>query len=791
MAENAEEIKRNNKPIGASGTDVVGKLHNAEDHVALLSSPQAAEVYDKMRRSDPQVRKVLTSIMAPIKAAKWSVPPVSDDTKDIEVAALIEQILFNDINWGKFMHECITFVPHGFSAFEIVHENKINKAFGPYTGLAQLGYRKQSTITEWNHDEKSGKLLSIKQEAVGDIKVSATLPAENLLLFYNEQEGDNIGFPICRVLYGPYKRKLLATELQYIGMERNAINSPSVTVPAKIKPDDAEYVAAYETLRAYTSAENQFLMIPEGWVLDWASGNAFSPEKFEVVKKSEDEAMVGAIVATFLELGIGGNSGAYALGTDLSDFFFNAILNIANVPKDAINKILIPHLVEMNFADTVEVLPEIMYTGIADKAGKEMMEVITGYTKNAVITVDEALEDHVRKIHNLPNKAEGTQADNQETEDNTLEPEPTPTEGTTFKLADTVGHKHKYRGNFTGPAVHTGKSHFHDLLDVDGNAIGRTKKEKTGVAHTHVVDENSSTGKVVDIKFQEPPANDAAKLMIGEQVKIVDVLRRHMKFISDKFIADTIREYKNLPENRKLDAPKNVNIGGQAKFKRELQAQLTNTAVSALELAQAEVPNKKDVKLKDDEAKLLKEFGDFSHIKLNDFSKLPKRIQLLVVNQAGLLSEKESKDIADVVAFQFFQSEGSTNDVDQLKQDLQDASDRKINAGTTDTIAQDTSTLIVNETRQDFFFDDEVLQDIASFTYINSDPKAEICKSLAGTTFATNDTDAKRLSPGFHQNCKTYLRANLKTSKNLPDVTGLPDISANARASITLKECCS
>lgn len=37
-------------------------------------------------------------------------------------------------------------------------------------------------------------------------------------------------------------------------------------------------------------------------------------------------------------------------------------------------------------------------------------------------------------------------------------------------------------------------------------------------------------------------------------------------------------------------------------------------------------------------------------------------------------------------------------------------------------------------------------------------------------------------------NCKSYIRANLKTSKNQPEITGLPSISQTAKKSITLGE---
>lgn len=37
-------------------------------------------------------------------------------------------------------------------------------------------------------------------------------------------------------------------------------------------------------------------------------------------------------------------------------------------------------------------------------------------------------------------------------------------------------------------------------------------------------------------------------------------------------------------------------------------------------------------------------------------------------------------------------------------------------------------------------------------------------------------------------NCKSYIRANLKTSKNKPKVTGLPSLTDKDRESITFKD---
>lgn len=793
---NQIKVKRHDSPIGASGTDVVGRIHNSDDHIELLQGHEASCFYDKMRRSDTQVRKVIASVNYPIKSAEWSIEPASDDAKDIEVAALIDQILFKDIIWSKFLHEALTFFIHGYSAFEVVHKNRENKEIGQYTGLAQLGFRRQNTITEWHHDPITGELLKVKQEAEGDIKVTAEIPSEFLLLFFNEQEGDNIGFPIGRVLYGPYKRKLLATELQYIGTERFAIPTPILKVPKKVNKDDAEYIAAVDVLKNFTSAEDSYITFPEGWDLTLHS-NSFDPDKLNTLIKAEDEKMVGAILATFLELGIGGNSGAFALGNDLSDFFLNGLESIANTIKDTINVKLIPQLIRLNYGEELSVLPKLTYSGLSDKAGKEIMEIITGYTASGVIQSDEQLEDHVRKIHKLPKKVEGTMIENQEAsnESSAQSPRDSDTDDISndtdnnndnrlLKLAEVVGHTHKG----TGPAIKRGQKHYHEMIDGLGNVTGRTKVEVYGEGHVHEIDGKNVTSKPILSKEKKENKDNPKSLIESIEPEVAEIIRRNLKNISDKYINDVMKNYKKLGDKQKLSAIKNVKIGGVNAFKKELRAAFTGAARKSLDMVRLEVPEKKDVKLSYDMDRIRKKFDNADSFKFTDFSELPRWVQILIANQAGLISDKEAGDIANAVAFQFNSSAASTNDLKVLEQDLKEAADNRINSGAKESVSATAVSTIVNESRNEFLLSDDVVDAVASYTFVNSDPKSDICKKLAGTSYSTDDRDIVRYQPPLHQNCKSYLRANLKTSSNLPDVTGLPAISETDKASITLKE---
>lgn len=727
-----DEKLTNKKSVGRSGTSIASGIYT-EEYLSTLQGFEAADLYDKMKRSDPKVRGIFFGINNPIKRAVWDIEPASDDKLDLESAALIKHILFTDINWTQKLHEILTFILQGYSAFEVIHANKENKELGQYTGLAQLGFRRQSSIIKWLHNETTGELERVQQRQVGDIPIDVEIETKNMLFFFNEKEGDNNGFPIARPMYGPYRRKLLEEELKIIGIERFAIPTPTLKTPANIKPTDEQYTTAQNMLAAYTSAENSYIMYPEGWELKLESNGNFNPEKIQKTIKAEDEQMSASVVATFLELGVGGNGGAYALGTDLSDMFLNGIEHFATLATEPINNQLIPNLIFHNYGDTIGVMPKLVFSGISDKAGKELQEIVTGYTSAGVIVKDEQLEDYVRKVHKLPKKAEGEMLENQEAADDTETPP----------------------------------------VDSDIDEDIPTEEEKTQLS----------------IKLQEN-AKTARGLITESSIKTRELMQEKLTFTGDKLVADVMRSYKQLPEGQKIKATDNVKPGGQAKFKRELKGVLTGVAVKAIDQAAKEAPVP-GVKLKDlndhDVFKLLtdKELKQLQ----NEFSKLPTHVRALLIRQIDQTVVKQTKDLTDAVIFQFQSSLTSTADPNLIEQDMKKAAKTYTEGGTVQRGAANISAFTVNNSRNAYFFDDEVSQSIASMTFVNPDPKAEICRTLQNQTFLQSDAEFMRYNPPLHHNCKSYLRANLKTSTNQPEVNEtLPSISETAQKSITLSE---
>ncbi len=111
--------------------------------------------------------------------------------------------------------------------------------------------------------------------------------------------------------------------------------------------------------------------------------------------------MAKAFLANFLQLGMGGGGGAYALSNDLSDFFLSGIKYIVNIISGSVNKVVIPRMIKMNFGPQ-EKYPTLKFSGIDDKAGVEFANMLKALAESKWLTPSDSDEDNIRKRIGMP-----------------------------------------------------------------------------------------------------------------------------------------------------------------------------------------------------------------------------------------------------------------------------------------------------------------------------------------------------------------------------------------------------
>lgn len=387
---------------GSSGTDVSGGQFS-EEYLNELRGMKAAKVWDMMRRSETQVAMLLNAVFNPIKSANWDVESADPKNEAYNLHAdFIRKALFKELDWPQFIHEALTFVVFGYAVFEEVHKVRLaDPQFGDCVFLNALAFRSQKTIDQWNLEKKTGKLLSVTQQAFGDVSDNSTIPGAFLTVFTLSKEGDNYeGISALRPMYGAYKRKKLYLKLAAIGLEKYAVGTPIGTIPKDKANNKKEVDTFIKVLQSYASHEKSYLTKPEGWEIE-VQKNDFDVDKVVEAIKLENLEMVNSLVANFLSLGTGGSGGAFALGKDLSAFFLGCIQAFADVIAKGLDRKTIRGLIDVNFGKQAE-YPSMKCTGINDKAGTEFASALKTLADGALISPDETLEEFLRKQFKIP-----------------------------------------------------------------------------------------------------------------------------------------------------------------------------------------------------------------------------------------------------------------------------------------------------------------------------------------------------------------------------------------------------
>lgn len=387
--------------VGSPGTQIFSG-YITEEYLNILRSPRKkAEIFDEMRRSDSDVVMCLRAVKDIIIGALYDVDPGEDTEEAIADRDMIYQMLFCDMEnpFSQFIQEAITCIEFGFSVFEETHKIIQNHPkFGTYVTLKNLDFRYQRTIERWNVDE-NGNLLSVTQIAYGDMSKYVDLPGQFCHVFSVNKEGKNFdGISYLRGAYGPFIRKKEYMKLNAIGVEKFAIPTPVAKVPEQqIKSEGFEKFK--QALEDFVGHESNYLIIPNDWDVQLVT-NTYDPSKVEESINAEGRRIVNAFLANFLLLGSSG-SGSWALSTDQSDFFLSGIDYIPKMILNQLNRTLIPRLVQMNRGPR-EKYPILKHSGIMDKGGKELAEVLKFLGDSQWLKPDDKSEKFLRTKYGLP-----------------------------------------------------------------------------------------------------------------------------------------------------------------------------------------------------------------------------------------------------------------------------------------------------------------------------------------------------------------------------------------------------
>lgn len=743
---------------GTTGTEIYAG-YISEEYLKELQGRELASIVDMMKRSDTTITMTLRALKLPIKSANWYVTIGDHDAEDPAIVAiadrqkrLIEKALFEDCqkSFTRFLGEVLTFYEHGYSLFEPTFKAKFNdRELGTYNTLKNISYRSQKTIEKWNV-EKDGTLRSVTQIAYGDIGKMVNIPAEDLMHFAPDQEGDNYeGISYLRAMYGSWLRKNETLKWLAAGNEKSAIPTPTVQIPSSKTSDKTEKAAAKKMLQDYTSNSANWLMYPEGWALSQFRLD-FDPEKMLKSIAYEDQAMVNSVLASFLLLGQNGG-GSLALGKDLSGFFGQTFQCTTDYISEVVQKCIIKKLIQMNFGEE-PCYVSLKCESLKDDADAVFATTLKTFIDGKVITPDSPLEKFIREKYQYPVADETT--------------------------ARTI----------EAPAV--------PALEVPARFSEQKKKKTPDLIRETALDLReifSSQVAVIGVDYVQllmkgkAESTDTTSPKVPNQTDLPNY-----KFYTDivTFInieaaleatAQVQREGVKLSEANKMRLSITTHTAKVEKLESLLK--------QIMDLSSRYAVNADYMKTKSELNQLRKEFSQTLYSYKQDIPQWKSsKLRAQIESQVATLVDTQMGDLKKKIDLQYQSSLRSTDSPKQLQFDLTEVSDNYAGSSALATGADIISSQTVNETRLQVSLEDPEVESY-TFVAIDDDRTTAICSELNGRTFLPDDPMLARYSPPLHYNCRSYLQINMRSFRNNPEVTTEPFApSESAVKSITLSE---
>ena len=392
--------------IGAVQVSSFANLADVEYNSALWF-PDNIAVYDRMKRSDGQVRGTLRMVKTPVISAQWYVEPATDSPQDILAAEFVDWTLHRmSRTWTQVLWEALLSMDYGFYTFEKVWEEAIwrPKAKGAkprkVVKWRKLAPRHPRHLVQW-HFDAAGGVSGIRYGVYTTTGYEEKdISIEKLLIFtFDEEGGDPFGLSILRSAYPHWYIKQQMYKIDGVQKERHGIGVPEIGLPVGYTPKDL--TLARQLGRNMRTNEKAFIVKLPNWEVGFA---AIPTNPANALESAEHHDLMIArnLLVQFLNI----TSEQRSSSGPQQDMFLKAMRYVANFIRGVFNQYAIPQLVNYNFPNITE-YPQLQVRRIGESAEARTLSVALHNLVNAgVITPDGTDEDFVREVIELPRASE-------------------------------------------------------------------------------------------------------------------------------------------------------------------------------------------------------------------------------------------------------------------------------------------------------------------------------------------------------------------------------------------------
>lgn len=739
-----------------------------------------------MKDNDGTVMSLYKILRMPIMANSWRMDP--DNVEDSQKEAAKAQADFVASNFLKPPHKggmstpfrlvlarTLRAVLEGYAlaekVFTISEDGKIvyrKIAFRDVTKITMLtddkggfaGYRQQY----WSKTENKYK--------------DVTVPVEYCFLYtFNKDEDEIYGQSAFQAAYYHWDRKRRLYYLYEQSVEKGAMPPKMLEVQEGNEDSDSKKSS---NLAAMTNfGIDSAVLVPTGYKLTPYEAGKGRIDPMPGIDHHNAE-MARSVLAQFIMLGTSDNTGSFALSKSHADLFMMALRGTMNEVEEHFNSYLIPQLIDYNF-DT-PYYPEFRFNDMTDDTQDFIESIFTEIVKKTDLRPDfiEGLVekvasrldidlDELKKVDDGDNTDTTLQPDEQAVVDQTQEIAKTALNGAQIaSLLSIVSQIVTGQLPFdTGRAVIVAS--FPTLTDeeIDGILDPAKSFVPTALSRLKKKLHRFAAGDVKWRRDLTPAEENISLAAIEDKMETQEVkFTKAMKPIYDKVTAQAIVDVTPIIESGDITALDDLQLQYAEEYAAVIAGESLATYNAGKKITADDLESKIPATPKES-----KEYFAANAKSTTDkqFSDILFMIKSTVTSQfhKGQLSANHTFDVGDIT--------------DLLLGDFEGFFESKIGITGSIIVSQ-----AINRARDDIF--ESAKSDISVYQYsaILDANTCELCEAMDGTVVEEVEYKNSPYQPPEHQYCRCIWIAILKDQQEIPEVSGLPDISDEVAANQTL-----
>ena len=330
------------KEIGSTGLQQFSGFVN-QDFLREWQGIRAYKNANEMRLNSPVIAALLNAIEQSVRSVDWQW--TSEAGEDDPRLELIQDSLDGmSHSWNDHIIEALTFLPFGFSIFEIVYRREGGRVL-----WRKFAIRGQDTVQKWDI-QADGGIAGFNQQTLTSY-ATVYIPIERMILYRARVERNNPeGRSILRPAYIPYYYAKNIAQIEAIGVERDLAGLPMIKLPSGADPGGTDTTTAEELVRRIRNDEQAGLVLPTGWEFELVTtGGTRLFDTDKIIARYEKRMLMSAL-AQFLILGMD-QIGSLALSKDQTDFFNMSVNTTADIIAETLTKFVVPRLLVLNGLD--------------------------------------------------------------------------------------------------------------------------------------------------------------------------------------------------------------------------------------------------------------------------------------------------------------------------------------------------------------------------------------------------------------------------------------------------------